>query len=53
MDEKTRQIINPKPDWLAKAKDPAHGTSGMWGLVAAGALVVGGLLVFLLSWFSR
>lgn len=53
MDEKTKRLINPKPDWLDKASDPSHGTRGMWGFVGAGALIVGGLLVFLLSWFGR
>ena len=53
MDEKTRRLINPEPDWLDKASDPAHGTRGMWGAVAAVVLLVGGLLVFLVSWVGR
>jgi hypothetical protein len=53
MDEKTRRILKPEPDWLDKAKDPAHGTRGMWGLLASVALTIGGLLAFLLSWFGR
>lgn len=40
-----------KPDWLDKAGDPDHGTRGMWGLIGAGVLIVGGLLVFLVAWF--
>lgn len=42
-----------KPDWLDKASDPDHGTGGMWGLFAAIALVVGGVLAFLAGWFGR